>query len=82
MKLTPKTTGEDPQARMQRKMMQMMPLIFPVILYTFPSGLTLYWTASTLISIGEQILIRRSVKKLDIYYKGKRVIDAKAKVKK
>ena len=82
MKLTPKTTGDDPQARMQRKMMQMMPLIFPVILYTFPSGLTLYWTASTLISIGEQILIRRSVKKLDIYYKGKRVIDAKAKVKK
>jgi hypothetical protein len=34
-----------------------------------------------MISIGEQILIRRSVKKLDIYYKGKRVIDAKAKVK-
>ena len=81
MKLTPKTTGDDPQARMQQKMMQMMPLIFPVILYNFPSGLTLYWTASTMISIGEQILIRRSVKKLDIYYKGKRVIDAKAKVK-
>ena len=82
MKLTPKTTsGDDPQARMQQKMMQMMPLIFPVILYNFPSGLTLYWTTSTMISIGEQILIRRSVKKLDIYYKGKRVIDAKAKVK-
>ncbi len=83
MKLTPKTTsGDDPQARMQQKMMQMMPLIFPFILYNFPSGLTLYWTTSTLISIGEQILIRRSVKKLDIYYKGKRVIEGKAKVKK
>src|SRR3989338_3344329 len=66
MKLTPKTTtGDDPQAKMQQKMMQMMPLIFPFILYSFPSGLTLYWTTSTLISIGEQILIRRSVKKLD-----------------
>ncbi|OHC02132.1 MAG: hypothetical protein A3H23_03095 [Planctomycetes bacterium RIFCSPLOWO2_12_FULL_40_19] len=82
MKLTPKTTtGDDPQAKMQQKMMQMMPLIFPFILYSFPSGLTLYWTTSTLISIGEQILIRRSVKKLDIYYKGKRVIEGKVKVK-
>ncbi len=81
MKLTPKTTGDDPSAKMQQTMMKMMPLIFPVILYNFPSGLTLYWTTSTMISIGEQILIRRSVKKLDIYYKGKRVIDAKAKVK-
>lgn len=82
MKLTPKTvSGDDPQAKMQQKMMQMMPLIFPFILYNFPSGLTLYWTTSTLISIGEQIFIRRSVKKLDIYYKGKRVIEGKVKVK-
>jgi len=82
MKLTPKTaSGDDPQAKMQQKMMQMMPLIFPVILYNFPSGLTLYWTTSTLISIVEQTLIRRSVKKHDIYYKGKRVIEGKAKVK-
>lgn len=83
MKLTPKTTsGDDPSAKMQQKMMQMMPLIFPIILYNFPSGLTLYWTTSTLISIGEQILIRKSVKKLDIYYKGKRVIEGNVKVKK
>ncbi|GAX60110.1 preprotein translocase subunit YidC [Candidatus Scalindua japonica] len=83
MKLTPKNTaGDDPQAKMQQRMMQMMPLLFPIMLYNFASGLALYWTTSTIISIGEQILIRRSVKKLDIYYKGKRVIDAKAKVKK
>ncbi|MHC4140300.1 MAG: membrane protein insertase YidC [Planctomycetota bacterium] len=82
MKLTPKTTaGDDPQAKMQQRMMQMMPLLFPIMLYNFASGLALYWTTSTIISIGEQILIRRSVKKLDVYYKGKRVIDAKAKVK-
>ncbi|MCP4252809.1 MAG: membrane protein insertase YidC, partial [Candidatus Scalindua sp.] len=83
MKLTPKnTSGDDPQAKMQQRMMQMMPLLFPIMLYNFASGLALYWTTSTIISIGEQVLIRRSVKKLDVYYKGKRVIDAKAKVKK
>jgi YidC/Oxa1 family membrane protein insertase len=83
MKLTPKNTaGDDPQAKMQQRMMQMMPLLFPVMLYNFASGLALYWTTSTIISIGEQVLIRRSVKKLDVYYKGKRVIEGKAKVKK
>jgi len=80
MKLTPKnTSGDDPQAKMQQKMMQMMPVIFPFILYKFPSGLTLYWTTSTLISICEQMFIRRSIKKVDIYYKGKRVLNGKAK---
>ena len=83
MKLTPKNTaGDDPQAKMQQRMMQMMPLLFPIMLYNFASGLALYWTTSTIISIGEQVIIRRSVKKLDIYYKGKRVIEGKAKVKK
>lgn len=82
MKLTPKTiSGDDPQAKMQQKMMQIMPLIFPFILYTMPSGLTLYWTTSTLISIGEQMFIRRSIKKIDIYYKGKRVTKGKTKPK-
>ena len=83
MKLTPKNiSGDDPQAKMQQRMMQMMPLLFPIMLYNFASGLALYWTTSTIISIGEQVLIRRSVKKLDVYYKGKRVIEANAKVKK
>ena len=82
MKLTPKTvSGDDPQARMQQRMMQMMPIIFPFILYTMPSGLTLYWTTSTLISIGEQMFIRRSIKKVDIYYKGKRITKGKVKAK-
>ncbi len=82
MKLTPKTvSGDDPQAKMQQKMMQMMPIIFPFILYTMPSGLTLYWTTSTLISIGEQMFIRRSIKKVDIYYKGKRITTGKDKGK-
>ncbi|MEE8190953.1 MAG: membrane protein insertase YidC [Candidatus Scalindua sediminis] len=82
MKLTPKTiSGDDAQAKMQQRMMQMMPIIFPFILYTMPSGLTLYWTTSTLISIGEQMFIRRSIKKVDIYYKGKRITKGKDKGK-
>jgi YidC/Oxa1 family membrane protein insertase len=62
MRMTPKST--DPQQRAQQKMMSFMPLIFAVILYRMPSGLTLYWTTSTLLSIGEQLIVRKIVKKM------------------
>ncbi|MEI6056214.1 MAG: membrane protein insertase YidC [Lentisphaerota bacterium] len=45
-KLTPVAT--DP---MQAKMMMFMPLIMLIFLYSLPSGLTLYWTVSQVISI-------------------------------
>lgn len=61
-RMMPKSS--DPQQRTQQKMMAFMPIIFAVILYRMPSGLTLYWTTSTLLSIGEQFLIRRIVKKI------------------
>ncbi len=61
-RMTPKSS--DPQQQAQQKMMAFMPLIFAFILYSMPSGLTLYWTTSTLLSIGEQFLIRRIVKKI------------------
>ncbi len=64
MKLNPKTPSADPQARMQQKMMSFMPLMFAFILYKMPSGLTLYWTVSTLFSIGENLVIRKSIQKL------------------
>ncbi|HHT9124481.1 MAG TPA: membrane protein insertase YidC [Candidatus Brocadiia bacterium] len=60
-RMTPKSP--DPQQQAQQKMMAFMPIIFAFILYNMPSGLTLYWTTSTLLSIGEQFLIRRIVKK-------------------
>lgn len=60
-RMAPKSS--DPQQQAQQKMMAFMPLIFAVILYRMPSGLTLYWTTSTLLSIGEQLLIRKIVKK-------------------
>ncbi|MGR3219954.1 MAG: membrane protein insertase YidC [Candidatus Anammoxibacter sp.] len=64
MRLNPKTPTADPQAKMQQKMMSFMPLMFCFILYKMPSGLTLYWTTSTIFSIGENLFIRNSLKKL------------------
>jgi YidC/Oxa1 family membrane protein insertase len=46
--LTPMSPTMDP---MQRKMMRMMPLVFVVIMYSFPSGLALYILVNTLFSI-------------------------------
>jgi len=56
-KMMPKTA--DPQAEASQKMMKWMPLFFVLLLYHMPSGLTLYWTTSTLLGIAEQILVRR-----------------------
>ncbi|MBI2471221.1 MAG: membrane protein insertase YidC [Planctomycetes bacterium] len=66
MKLTPKAPAADPQAQAQQKMMSFMPIIFAFILYHMPSGLTVYWTTSTIFSIIEGLVIRRSIKKIKI----------------
>ncbi|HHT9138219.1 MAG TPA: membrane protein insertase YidC [Candidatus Wunengus sp. YC60] len=66
MKLTPKAPAADPQAQAQQKMMSFMPIIFAFILYHMPSGLTVYWTTSTVFSIIEGLVIRRSIKKIKI----------------
>lgn len=48
MRMTPPSPGMDPT---QQKIMQYMPLMFIVILYSFPAGLALYWTVQNLLSI-------------------------------
>ena len=45
-------------------MMMFMPIMFGVMLYNMPSGLTLYWLTSTLLGIGEQYLIKKQLKRL------------------
>ncbi len=40
---------------MQKKMMMMMPIVMLFVLYNLPSGLTLYWTVSSLFSIGQML---------------------------
>ncbi len=41
------------------KIMQMLPIIFTVFTFTFPSGLVLYWVTSNVLSLGQQYLINR-----------------------
>ena len=49
-KLTP-MPGMDP---MQRKMMQMMPLVFGVMMVFFPAGLVLYWVTNGTLGLAQQ----------------------------
>ncbi len=56
-KITP--MAGDPQ---QIKILMWMPAILTVMLYGLPSGLTLYWTVSNLLSIIQQLYISRKVK--------------------
>lgn len=42
------------QQRQQRAMATVMPVLFTVMFYNFPSGLNIYWFSSTLIGIAQQ----------------------------
>lgn len=54
-KMTP-MAGMDP---MQQKMMMIMPVVFSFIMINLPSGLTVYIFLSTLLGIGQQLIINR-----------------------
>jgi len=47
---------------LQQKMMMFMPLIMLVFLYNLPSGLTLYWTVSQIISIIQLYMNKRAAR--------------------
>ena len=49
----------------QRKVMKMMPLIFGFFMYTFPSGLVLYFCVNMLLTIFQQWIIKKNLKPLD-----------------
>ncbi len=57
-KLTP-TTIDPAQARM---MMTVMPIMFTVLFYRFPSGLVLYWMISNFIGIAHQLWVGRRMR--------------------
>jgi YidC/Oxa1 family membrane protein insertase len=61
--LTP--SAADP---VQQKMMMIMPLVMLVMLYSLPSGLTLYWTVSQIISI-IQLLVNKRIDKNEKFEK-------------
>jgi YidC/Oxa1 family membrane protein insertase len=52
------TPSTDPQ---QKWIMRAMPIFFVFILYRFPSGLFLYWVTTNLWTIGQQLIIRRTM---------------------
>ena len=58
MRMTPVSPTMDP---VQQKMMKFMPLMFAFIMYYFPSGLTLYWTVSNILTIIQTKMTRNIV---------------------
>jgi len=44
---------------MQRRMMQMMPIMFSVFAISFPSGLLLYWVTNNILTMGQQQLLKK-----------------------
>jgi YidC/Oxa1 family membrane protein insertase len=54
-RMTP-STMDPAQARM---MMTVMPVMFTVLFYQFPSGLVLYWMVSNLLAISHQLWVNR-----------------------
>ena len=61
-----KTPAATEQARQQQRMMKWFPLLFVVMLYNMPSGLCLYWTASTVLGLAERWLIERKASKVEL----------------
>lgn len=57
-KLSMVSGGKSQQAEQQRMMSIMMPIIFGVIFYNFPSGLVLYWLTNTLLMLSYYYKIR------------------------
>ena len=66
-KLTPsQSASTDPQMAQQQKiMMIMMPVMFPLMLYTSPSGLNLYIMASVFGGVIEQYIIKKHIQQKD-----------------
>lgn len=59
-KMTPQpATVEEMQARMQKFMLYFMPPFFTLIMYGLPSGLTLYIFTNNVLSIAQQLWIRK-----------------------
>jgi YidC/Oxa1 family membrane protein insertase len=48
---------------MQRRMMQMMPLVFVFFAFAFPSGLVLYWVTNNILTMGQQALLLKLKKR-------------------
>jgi YidC/Oxa1 family membrane protein insertase len=76
-KFTPKPEKMTPEMEQQHKMMKWMTLLFPIFLYTGPSGLNLYILTSTGIGIWESKRVRDHIKAKEAREKaGPVIVDA------
>ncbi len=65
--MTPKAASMSPEQESQQKIMRvMMVVLFPVMLYSAPSGLLLYIITSSMIGIAESRAIRKKVEAMDL----------------
>jgi YidC/Oxa1 family membrane protein insertase len=63
----PQTTEMTPEQEFQQKMMQwMMVIMFPLMMYNAPSGLSLYFLANSVLGIFEARYIRGHMEKYDL----------------
>jgi YidC/Oxa1 family membrane protein insertase len=77
-KMQPQPANQTPEQEQQRKMMSWMSLLFPVMLYTGPSGLNLYILTSTTLGVVESKIVRDHIKQKDEAEKaGRIIVDAK-----
>jgi YidC/Oxa1 family membrane protein insertase len=75
MKFQPQPAAMTPEQKQQQKMMLWMTvLLFPLMLYTGPSGLNLYILTSTAIGIVESKIVRDHIKQREEAEKAGRVI--------
>ena len=59
------TDEQKQQRRQQQMVMKIMPFLFPILLYSAPSGLTLYICASTAAGIFDSYLVRKHVRDME-----------------
>lgn len=50
---------DNPQAQQMQTVMKVMPVMFGVFSWNFVAGLTVYWAASSVVRLGQQIIINR-----------------------
>ncbi|MBN1871301.1 MAG: membrane protein insertase YidC [Candidatus Omnitrophica bacterium] len=55
--MTRKNAAQSEQARQQQQIMVLMPIIFLFVMYSFPSGLVLYWLTNIFLTTFEQRVI-------------------------
>jgi len=54
-----KLTPTNFQDKMQEKIFKFLPIIFTIMMATFPAGLVLYWTTNNILSILQQLIINK-----------------------